>query len=74
MSRMAGTGVASRTASAATMENDYFEMGETIKSLESSDEAKEAKRLRARQDKLADAYFFKFIRPKLNRFPQTATA
>jgi hypothetical protein len=74
MSRMTGTGVASRSASAAMMENDYFEMNETIRSMESSDEAKEAKRLRARQDKLADAYFFKFIRPKLDRFPQIATA
>lgn len=74
MSRMAGTGVASRSASAATMENRYQEMDEAISSLESSGEIPEAKRLQARQRKLADAYFFKFICPQLHRFQQAKTA
>ena len=55
-----------------SMESSYFEMGETIRSLEESNELHEATRLRIKQSKLADAYFFKFIRPKLGRFQQLA--
>ena len=74
MSRMAGTGNASKPSTAARMENRYFEMDETILSMESAEERRDAERLRAKQGKLADAYFFKFIRPKLNRFQQAVSA
>lgn len=74
MSRMAGTGNASKPSIAETMESSYFEMDETIQALEDSNETYEASRLRARQSKLADAYFFRFIRPKLSRFQQAVSA
>ena len=74
MPRQAENGIASKPFTAAGMENRYQEMDEAISSLESSDEISEVNRLRARQGKLADAYFFKFIRPQLQRFQQAATA
>ena len=74
MSRMAGTGNASKPSAAKEMEKSYFEMDEAIMALEDSNETYEASRLRARQRKLADAYFFKFVRPKLSRFRQAISA
>ena len=74
MPRQAENGIASKPSTAARMENRYLEMDEAISSLESSDEVSEVKRLRARQGRLADAYFFKFIRPQLNRCHQAVPA
>ncbi len=74
MPRQAENGIASKPSSAAGMENRYVEMDEAISSLESSGEISEARRLQARQRKLADAYFFKFICPQLHRFQQVKTA
>lgn len=72
MSRMDGNDSGSRTEVAAEMESSYFEMDEAILSMESTDEATEAKRLKAMQSRLADRYFFTFIRPRLDEFPQPA--
>jgi len=54
------------------MESFYFELDESILSMDSTDEAKEAKRLKASQSRLADSYFFTFIRPRFDEFPQLA--
>ncbi len=55
------------------MESSYFELDEAILAMESTDEAKEAKRLKATQSRLADRYFFTFIHPRLDEFPQPAS-
>jgi len=54
------------------MESSYFELDEAILSMDSTDEARDAKRLKATQSRLADRYFFTFIRPRLDEFPQPA--
>ena len=74
MPRHAENGIAPKPATAARMEDSYFEMDETIGSLESMEEAQEAERLRRRQRKLSESYFFKFIHPQLPKFRQAATA